>query len=99
MLIMLDIDNVMRYVAGFSKIPDKYGDFSREVVYSFNKPLSLAFLQTLFNVNPNHPDEGERYLIDPYEIDEVKAKALQPFIKEKLDLDKYQFQLHCCSNE
>lgn len=93
---MFDIDDVERYIAGYSKIPNIYGNYEQLFVYEFSKPVPLAFLQKLFNVDPEPPDLGERYLIDCYIIDEKKAKSLQPFVKEKLELDKYDFALQCC---
>ena len=92
---MFDIDDGVRCISGYSKIPNEEGYCLQVVEYEFEKPVSLAFLQRLFNVNPEHPDEGERYLIDPYRLNNETARALQPYVKEKLDLDKYDFELTC----
>jgi hypothetical protein len=38
-------------------------------------------------------------MIDSFKIDQEKADALQPFLKEKLDLNKYIFQLECSDED
>ena len=96
---MFDLPDVTRHITGYSKVPDRHGAYLAEVDYEFALPVPLIFLQKLFNIDPNDPDEGNRYLIDCYDIDEKKAEALQPFVKEKLDLNKFYFQLECSDKE
>ncbi len=91
--------NFYRYIAVFDKKPNENGNHPWLTDYEFYKPVSLKFLQNLFNIDPNHPDGGARYMVDSYDIDEYKAKILQPFVKEILDLKKYDFQLECCSSK
>lgn len=92
---MFDINGIVRYIAGYSKVPNKNGDFLQEVTYYFSEPVPLILLQEIFNIDPKDPDGGERYLIDCYDINEKQAEVLQPFVNEKLDLNKYYFQLEC----
>lgn len=94
-LSMFDIDDVVRYIAGYGKIPGKHGNCYLEVEYEFAWPVPLSFLQDLYGIPHDYPDEGVRYMIDSFPIDQKKAEALQPFVKEKLDLDKYDFMLEC----
>lgn len=83
----------MRYIVGYKKIPNKFGDYKLLVKYKLSERVPLLFLQKLFGIDPGDPNENERYLSDCYEIDLVRAQALQPFFKEKLDLEKYDFML------
>lgn len=83
----------MRYIAGYKKVPNKFGDYKLVVKYALSKRAPLLFLQKLFKVDRSDPNKNERYLKDCYVIDSVKAKALQPFVKEKLELEKYDFML------
>jgi len=61
--------------------------------------VGLLFLQNLFNVDSGDQDAATRDMIYCYNIDEMKAKVLQPFVNKKIDLDKYIFQLGCYADE
>jgi hypothetical protein len=90
-----DIPGIIRQVIGFNKIPSKYGNHLAVVEYDL-KPIDLNYLRELFNVDPNDPDLGVRDIIDPLDINEEQAKALQPYVIDgTIDLDKYFFELHC----
>lgn len=95
---MKDVPGILRFLCGYSKIPDEFGDFDLVVRYKLS-PLDLSFLQNLFNIDPNDEDYGIRDVVDCYEIDESKAKALQPYVKEKIDLDKYSFMLEATADK
>lgn len=92
---MFDIPNTIRHITGYSKIPDRDGEYLAVIDYEFVKPVPLSFLQDLFGIPHDYPDEGVRYMIDCFPIDQNKAEALQPFLNEKLDFDKYHFSLIC----
>ncbi len=96
---MFDIKGVQRYIVGYEKQPNKFGGYDLAIEYDFARPISLSFLQKLFGIDPADPDGGTRYLISCYIIDEEKAKALQPFVKEKIDLTKYSFMLECRASD
>lgn len=96
---MFDLDDVTRHIMGYSKIPDRYGEYPLEIDYEFAKPVPLSFLQDLFGIPHDYPDEGDRYMISCFPIDQKRAEALQPFLKEKLDLNKYDFMLECSEKE
>ena len=63
--------------------------------------LNILDLRKIFNVTDSfYKDETEPYdeAYDPYmsyayDVDEKKAKALQPYIKHKIRLDKYDYQI------
>lgn len=93
-----DIRGVKRCIVGFNKVPNKYGNHLFEVSYDL-KPIPLSYLQKLFNIDPRDPDLAERHMIYDYNINEMQAKALQPYIKGEIDFDKYLFQLACNSCE
>ncbi len=93
-----DVEGIKRFVVGYSKIPDRLGDYHLEVKYELS-PIPLLWLQGIFEIDPHHEDPGVSAMIDGYEIDEVKAKKLQHFVKEKIDLEKYSFMLQCESAE
>ncbi len=96
---IFDVPNVRRYIAAYKKIPDKNGNYLYVRDYEFSDPVSLRFLQDLFKIDPKHSNEITRYMINCYVIDEKKAKALQSFVKEILDLEKYNFMLECSTPE
>jgi hypothetical protein len=96
---MFDIPDTIRHIVGYSKIPDRHGARLAEIDYEFVKPVPLSFFQDLFGIPRDYPDEGVRYMIDCFKIDQEKADALQPFLKEKLDLNKYNFQLECSDKD
>ncbi len=92
-------EDVSRYICAYDKEPDKDGYRRWAADYEFYKPVSLKFLQKLFGIDPNYPDGSVRYMFDCYHIDAKKAKVLQSFVKEKLDLEKYNFKLECSDKE
>ena len=96
---MTERNDIIHYVAGYSKVPNKNGEYLIEVEYEFLILPRLSFLRKVFNINVNDPDESDKDLIYCYDIDEEKAKMLQPYIKEKIDLNKYYFQLECSDKE
>lgn len=90
-----DVAGIKRCVVGYSKIPNEYGNCLSVVEYDL-KPISLDFLQKLFNINPLDPDYSVRDLIDCYRINQEQAKALQPYVIDGvIDLEKYSFLLEC----
>lgn len=90
-----DVEDIVRVVSGFSRIPDKYGRLLIEVEYRL-KPVDLEFLQKLFNIDPNDPDIVATNMIYDFKINVEQAKALQPYIIDGfIDLDKYDFHLSC----
>jgi len=90
-----NVNEIKRIVAGYSKTPNKSGNCPLEVEYDL-KSIELSFLQKLFNIDPNDADPGVRDIIDCYQINQVQAKALQPFVIDGLiDLEKYDFMLEC----
>lgn len=94
-----DVVGITRIVTGFYKQPDEDGDCPLAVEYVL-KPLDLAFLQKLFNIDPNDPDPGVRDIIDCYRINETQAKALQPYVIDGvIDVEKYNFLLGCYAND
>lgn len=95
---MNDIPGILRVLCGYSKIPNKNGNYQLAVEYQIAS-INLSYLQKLFNIDPNDEDHGIRDLIDCYEIDEKTAKTLQPYVKEKIDLDKYSFMLQATSDK
>jgi hypothetical protein len=90
---IFDIEDGRRLIGVYSKEANEYGNCAFIMYYKFIKPVSLAFLQRLFNVDPNDLDNRE--LIDCYDINQQQAEALQPYIEEKLELDKYYYMLKC----
>ncbi len=88
-----DIFGLKRYVSGYNKIEDKYGNASLEVEYEL-MPLNLSFLQELFNIDKNEPIDEKRDLAACYKINACQAKLLQPYvINGVIDVDKYNFML------
>ncbi len=94
-----DVKGIIRVVAGYNKIPDEDGDQLVEVKYKL-KPIDLSCLQKLFNINPDTAMPIDRDLFLCYDIDEEKAKALQPYVIDGIiDLEKYDFMLHCFAED
>ncbi len=90
---MEDVSGIKRYVCGYSKIPDEHGQFPLEVEYEL-KPLKLSFLQELFNVAPDDPDDHALY--DCYRINSKQAEMLENYmIGGVFDFDKYSYRLEC----
>ncbi len=93
-----DIEGIKRVVVGYSKIPNKYGNYPLEVSFDL-LPVPLSLLQKIFGIDPNHKVPAVRDLIDCYRIDAEKAEKLQPYVVEKIDLTKYSFMLESESAE
>lgn len=94
-----DVEGIVREVCGYSKIPNKNGSNVLAVRYDL-LPIDLSFLQKLFDINPNEPDDIVRELILCFEINVTQATALQPYvINGTIDLDKYDFMLECYAKE
>jgi hypothetical protein len=90
-----DISGIERAVAGYDKNADEDGEQSLIIEYKL-KPIKLAFLRELFNIDPNDPDPVNRDLVYCYEINEDQANALQPYVIDGvIDLEKYDFMLEC----
>jgi hypothetical protein len=90
-----DITGILRIAEGFNKIPNKYGNQLVAVEYLL-RPIDLDLLRSIFNVSKNDPDPGVRDMMYCYEIDEERAKLLQPYVIEgEIDLSKYDFYLSC----
>ena len=90
-----DVENVCRYVVGYEK---ESGD-ALKVEYVLDRRASLSFLQKIFDVDSQDDNLTERYMIDCYKISLKQSKLLQPYVKEKLDLEMYDFFLECHSEE
>lgn len=93
-----DVKGIVRSVAGFNKEPDEDGDHTLAVVYKLD-PIPLSFLRKLFHIPLNTKDPAEIDMIYDYYIDHEQAQALQPYVREDIDLDKYIFMLTCESAE
>lgn len=94
-----DIEGINRYVYGYDKIPDEDGDQLMKVKYKL-KEIDLNFLRKMFNIDPNDPNPVNRDLIGCYDINEEQANTLQPYIIDGIiDLNKYDFMLHCTQAE
>lgn len=91
-----DVEGIIRSIAGFNKEPDEDGDHTLAVVYELD-PIPLSFLRKLFHISLNTKDPAEMDMIYDYDIDHEQAEALQPYVKEKIDLNKYMFMLICRS--
>lgn len=90
-----DVKGIVREVRGFSKIPDDDGDQFMEVAYKL-KPVDLTFLQKIFHIDLNDPDEATIDMIYEFEVRREQAKALQPYVIDGvIDIDKYDFFLGC----
>lgn len=96
--IMKDIEGIDRYVVGFNKISDEYGEHHQKVEF-YLKPIDLNFLREIFNVNMSSDDPGILDIIDPLDIDEEQAKLLNPYvIGGAIDTKLYNFGLYCCQS-
>ncbi len=87
-----DIPGIKRLVRAYDKKPGKYGNHYFVTQYEL-EPVSLAFLQEVFNVSPDDPDPVARSVFYTYDIGPKEANALQPYVNEKIDLEQYLFQL------
>ncbi|MBN9289309.1 MAG: hypothetical protein BGO43_12785 [Gammaproteobacteria bacterium 39-13] len=95
----VDIEGIERVICGFSKITNANGNQPLEVMY-YLKPIDLAYLQKLFDIDPNDPDPAVVDVIYCYDINEEQAKALQPYVIDGvIDLEKYDFMLDCHAKE
>lgn len=94
-----DVAGIERYVAGYCKTPNKFGNHEIAVEFKLKK-IPLVLLQELFKVSSIDPDPGVRDMIDCYQINEKQAKALQPYVIDGvIDLEKYDFMLECFAAE
>ncbi len=87
-----DIPGIKRLVRAYEKKPGKYGNHYLVTQYEL-EPVSLDFLQKVFNVSPDDPDPVMRGVMYNYDIGSEEANALQPYVKAKIDLEQYIFQL------
>ncbi len=62
------------------------GELVKEIQF---KDITLRDLQRIFEV----PTTDE--MIEVFDITSAHAKQLQPFLGEDLNLDKYDYELHC----
>ncbi len=89
-----DVPGIKRFISAYDKTPDEDGENHFVTQYEL-EPVSLAFLQEVFKVSPDDPDPVMRGMIYKYDIGHEEASALQPYVKEKIDLEEYTFQLSC----
>ncbi|MCS5707346.1 hypothetical protein CC99x_000365 [Candidatus Berkiella cookevillensis] len=88
-----EADKIIRTVSGYDLVPDKNGDHLFRIKY-YLKPIDLNFLRQLFNIDMSSEDMADLYMLYCYEINEIQAKALQPYvINGVIDLRKYSFML------
>lgn len=74
---------------------------NRNILFKFHlKPVSLSFLQKIFNIDPNDPDPVTRDMAYCYKINKNQAKLLQPFVIDgDIDVEKYEFTLESYASD
>jgi len=78
-----------RCVGGYDKT-----NGMRVIEYKLH-PIDLCILRKIFNIAEGASDLAEADMIYCYDITIKQAKALQPYVEEILDLDRYDFVLEC----
>jgi hypothetical protein len=94
---MNDVEGINRFVVGYYKTLNEYGGYGMAVKFKLS-PISLSTLQSLFNVDPRHEDLGARHMIACYPLNKTQAEVLQKYVKEPIELEKYDFMLECESS-
>ena len=80
-------EDLVRYIIARSR-ENETEQYMPGIRYDLKKPISLLFLQNLFNREPNSKD-----LVTCEWLDKKSVEALQPYFSEKLDLEKYYLTL------
>jgi hypothetical protein len=89
------LERSVRYISVYSKEINEFGGNNLLAMYDFIEIPPLSFLQALFGADPHDTDTEARDVLNYYILNETQAKALQPFIKEKLDIVNYRTALDC----
>lgn len=79
---------VIRLIYGFEKDPG-----TKLMLKYPLKGISLEFLKSVFPEWYESPEDPEMALV--YPINHKQAQALQPYVVQTIDTEKYDFQLHC----
>ena len=87
---------IQRYVIGFNRVPNKYGNCYQEVEFTL-RDMNLKFLRKIFHVDMSSKDPLVLDMIYPLDINEEQAKLLNPYVIDGvIDTNLYKFELHCC---
>ena len=90
-----DIENIERFVSGYSKAKNPEDEQFLEVEYKLEN-VDLDFLRTMFDISEAEEDPAVFDMMVPFEINAIHAECLQPYVTEgKIDTDKYDFYLEC----
>ncbi len=87
---------LQRFIGVYSIEPD-----NSNILFEFHlKPVSLSFLQRIFNIDPSDSDPAVRDMAYCYKINKNQAKFLQPFVIDcDIDVEKYKFILESYASD
>jgi hypothetical protein len=90
-----DLEDVVRKVMGFNKIPNQNGN-NVLVVEHYLKDVDLDDLRRIFNVDPEDPNIEIRDMYNPIDLTKELADAVQKYIHDgKIEFDQYLWVLDC----